>query len=215
MSLSLFAQALIGIHVAFGSIALLTGSLVLVLKKGDQRHQKIGKVFYSSMLLSAVVACLLALLPQHENVFLFCIGLFTIYLLLAGYRGLRFRKKNIPLQWDKRLALGLGITGLVFITFPILLYQKINVITSGFGVISLYLGLSDLRMLRRPQILQQRWLNIHLGKTIGAYLASVTAFVVVNNVFVVPMWNWFGPSIIGSLYIVYWNKQLQKNNGTL
>ena len=96
-----------------------------------------------------------------------------------------------------------------------MLYQKINVITSGFGVISLYLGLSDLRMLRRPQILQQRWLNIHLGKTIGAYLASVTAFVVVNNVFVVPMWNWFGPSIIGSLYIVYWNKQLQKNNGTL
>jgi len=215
MSLSLFAQALIGLHIATGSIALLTGSLVLLLKKGDQRHQKIGKVFYGSMLLSAVVACLVAVLPQHENIFLFCIGLFTIYLLVAGYRGLGFRQTNPKLEWDKRLALALGITGLVLITFPILLYQKINVISSGFGVACLYFGLSDLRMLRRPQVLQKRWLNIHLGKTIGAYLASLTAFVVVNNVFAVPMYNWFGPSIIGTLYIVYWNRKLQKSNGIL
>jgi accessory gene regulator protein AgrB len=142
-------------------------------------------------------------------------GLFTIYLLIAGYRGLRFRQTNPSLEWDKRLALALGITGLVWITFPILLYQKINVISTVFGVVCLYFGLSDLRMLRRPQVLQKRWLYIHLGKTIGAYLASVTAFVVVNNVFAVPMYNWFGPSIIGTLYIVYWNRKLKKNNRIL
>jgi uncharacterized membrane protein len=213
--MALLAQALIGLHIALGSIALLTGSLVLLLKKGDQRHQKIGKVFYGSMLFSALLSCLVAVLPQHENIFLFCMGLFTIYLLIAGYRGLRFRQTNPSLEWDKRLALALGITGLVWITFPILLYQKINVISTVFGVVCLYFGLSDLRMLRRPQVLQKRWLYIHLGKTIGAYLASVTAFVVVNNVFAVPMYNWFGPSIIGTLYIVYWNRKLKKNNRIL
>lgn len=215
MSLSLFAQGLIGLHIALGSIALLTGGLVLLLKKGDQRHQKIGKVFYGSMLCAALISCLVAVLPNHENVFLFCIGLFTIYLLLAGRRALNFRQESPVLEWDKRLALGLGIVGLVLLTFPILLYQKPNIITSVFGVICLYFGLSDLRMLRRPNVLKTQWLQIHLGKTVGAYLAAVTAFVVVNNVFAVPMWNWFGPSIIGTLYIIYWNRKLKKNKGAL
>ncbi|MFK7798244.1 MAG: DUF2306 domain-containing protein [Aureispira sp.] len=215
MQLSLFIQGLIIVHVILGGLALGAGSLVLLLKKGDQRHQKIGKVFYGSMLCSALISCFVAVLPNHENIFLFCIGLFTIYLLLAGRRGLNFRQENPVLEWDKRLALGLGIVGLLLLTFPILLYQKPNIITSVFGVVCLYFGLSDLRMLRRPKVLKAQWLQIHLGKTVGAYLASVTAFVVVNNVFAVPMWNWFAPSIIGTIYILYWNRQLKKNKETL
>ena len=110
-----FIQGLIFLHVLFGGMALLIGSLVLVLRKGDARHKKIGKVFYGSMLLSALISCLVAVLPKHENILLFCIGLFTIYLLIAGYRGLHFRQKNPVVKWDKRLGLGLGIVGMIMI----------------------------------------------------------------------------------------------------
>ncbi|MGH1339891.1 MAG: DUF2306 domain-containing protein [Aureispira sp.] len=213
MTLATFIQGLIFLHVFFGGTALLVGSLVLVLRKGDARHKKIGKIFYGSLLLSAIVSCVVAVLPKHENIFLFCLGLFTIYLLLAGYRGLRFRQKNPDLKWDRLLALGLGIVALIMLAFPIVLYQKSNIITTVFGVFSLYFGLSDLRLLRRPKVLQERWLRIHLSKTIGAYIASVTAFFVVNNILSVPMWNWFAPATIGTLYIIYWYQTLKKQGG--
>lgn len=210
MNWAMVIKGLIGLHIIFGSLALLTGSLVLFLKKGDQQHKRIGKVFYSSMLVSALLSCVVAVLPAHENIFLFCIGLFTIYLLLAGYRGLSFRQKNPNLKKDKLLALGLGIVGLVLITFPILLYQQPNIISGVFGVVCVYFGLSDLRLFRKPQLLQEQWLRIHLGKTVGAYLAALTAFFVVNNILLVPMWNWFAPGVLGTLYILYWSQKVKK-----
>ncbi len=213
MSLSIFIQGLIWIHVILGSVALTAGTVVLVLRKGDARHKKIGKVFYVSMLLSALFSLVVAVLPNHQNIFLFCIGLFTIYLLIAGHRGLRLREKEVDLSVDKLLALGLGILGLFFIAFPILLYKQPNEITSGFGVVALYFALSDLRLFRRPKLLQERWLLVHLGKTIGAYLASVTAFFVVNNILQVPMWNWFAPGVFGGVCIAYYSNKVRKQQG--
>lgn len=215
MSWSMLIKGLVGLHIIFGGLALLTGSWVILSKKGTPQHKRIGKVFYGSMLVAAVLSCGIAVLPAHENIFLFCIGLFTIYLLLAGYRALNFRQKNPNLQKDKLLALGLGIVGLVLITFPILLYQQPNIISGVFGVVSVYFGLSDLRLFRKPPLLQEQWLRIHLSKTVGAYLAAVTAFFVVNNILLVPMWNWFAPGVLGTLYILYWTQKIKKKKGVL
>jgi uncharacterized membrane protein len=205
---------LLGLHIALGGLALATGSLVLLLAKGDRRHKQLGKIFYYSLLIASLVACIIAVLPKHQNIFLFCIGLLTLYLLIAGYRALGFRQKNPDLSRDKLLALTLGLIGLVLISFPIILYQKTNYITAGFGVACLYFGLSDLRLYRRPKVLQAEWLQQHLGKMTGAYLASVTAFFVVNNILLVPMWNWFAPGIFGGVWIAFYNRKLRKDKAT-
>lgn len=213
MTFEFFIQALIFLHVVGGGIALLSGAMVLLLRKGDARHKKIGKIFYSSMLASAVLSCIVSILPKHENVFLFCLGILTLYLLIMGRKSLRFREKNPDLKNAKLLALGLGVVGLIMIASPILRYGKPNVITAVFGLVCLYIGLSDLRLYRRPKALQERWLRLHLGKTTGAYIASVTAFFVVNNILLVPMWNWFTPGVLGTLFIIYWSQRVEKKGG--
>jgi uncharacterized membrane protein len=42
-------------HIIAGSIGLLTGTLVMILKKGDAIHRRIGSIFYYAMVLNAVV----------------------------------------------------------------------------------------------------------------------------------------------------------------
>jgi hypothetical protein len=43
---------------------------------------------------------------------------------------------------------------------------------------------------------------------IGGYIAAVTAFVVVNNMFP-SFWGWFAPTLVGVPYILYWNRRLK------
>jgi hypothetical protein len=53
-------------------------------------------------------------MPQHENVFLFLIGIFTIYLVLAGNRALTFKNKfKTSANWlDKLISGGMVLTSI-------------------------------------------------------------------------------------------------------
>ena len=50
----------------------------------------------------------------------------------------------------------------------------------------------------------------HVGKMIGAYIASVTAFLVAGAGFGGNIYVWIVPSIIGTIYIFSWSKKLNK-----
>ena len=54
------------------------------------------------------------------------------------------------------------------------------------------------------------WLSNHIGKMIGAFIASITAFIVaglgIGNLIA-----WTLPSILGTIYIVYWRRKLKTN----
>lgn len=91
-----FAEFLIQyIHAPLGGIALLSGGVSLVSKKGSPLHKKSGKVFFYSMLLSAFSALVVSVLPNHESPFLFSIGLFSTYFLVNGIRSLKYKQKEI------------------------------------------------------------------------------------------------------------------------
>jgi len=66
----------------------LAGAFSLLLKKGSSGHKKTGKLFYYSILISALAAYIIAVLSNHENPFLFSIGLFSTYFLISGRRSL-------------------------------------------------------------------------------------------------------------------------------
>ena len=86
-------QILIYIHAFFGGIGLITGMISIFVKKGGFKHKKTGKIFSISMIISSMISLVVARMPNHENLFLFLIGIFTIYMILAGNRALTLRNK--------------------------------------------------------------------------------------------------------------------------
>lgn len=197
------------IHAPLGGIALLTGGISLIVKKGNNMHKKSGKIFFFSMLFSAISAFIISVLPNHESPFLFSIGLFSTYFLISGLRSLKFKQREFQLKTDKIIAYLITLTGIVMILYPFILHSKLNIILSVFGVVGIVFGLRDLKLFKDIKRLKKNWLKLHLGKMTGGYIAAVSAFFVVNQI-LPGIWNWFVPGIIGSGYITFWMIKLNR-----
>lgn len=200
-------EYLIWIHAGLGGLALLSGGVALISRKGLTAHKSAGKVFFYSMLLSALVALVVSMLPGHTNPFLFSIGLFSSYFIVTGYRALRFKQREVNLGMDKFLAWFILLVGVSMILYPLIALSKLNIVLTVFGLISLAFGIRDLSNYRNPERLRKKRLKQHLSKMCGGYIAAVTAFLVVNQV-LPGIWNWFIPTVIGTAYITFWMRKL-------
>jgi uncharacterized membrane protein len=199
------------IHAPLGGIALLAGGIALIVKKGNSIHKKSGIIFFYTMLTSAITSFIISILPNHESPFLFSIGLFSSYFLIIGIRSLNFKRKEFSLRIDKIIAYLIIIVGICMVLYPVILHSKLNIILTVFGIVGLVFGIRDLRHFKDLNHLKKSWLKLHLGKMSGGYIAAVTAFFVVNQI-LPGIWNWFVPGILGSVYITYWMKKVNKKN---
>ncbi|MFK8037527.1 MAG: DUF2306 domain-containing protein [Crocinitomicaceae bacterium] len=201
-------KILIIVHATFGGIALVTGLISMIVYKGQNLHKKSGKIFVYTMLISAVTALFIALMPNHENPFLFAIGIFSTYLVLTGYRALRFKRKQISLKLDIALAWVMAVTGFLMIVMPTILTQKFNIVLGVFGIVGISLAIQDLRLFRNSKRLQKGWLKLHIGKIMGGYISAVTAFIVVNQL-IPGIYGWLLPTVLGSAFIAYWMRKVR------
>ncbi|MEP3211430.1 MAG: DUF2306 domain-containing protein [Maribacter sp.] len=204
-----FSKVLIIIHASFGGIALISGAISLIAKKGKQLHKKSGKIFYYALLVSVTLSLVIALLPNHKSAFLFSIGLFSNYFIIGGFRSLRYKQRSISVQLDKMMAYFIIMVGITMILYPILLQNQSNIVLLVFGIIAIIFGVIDIFLLQNVNRLRKNWLKIHLSKMISGYVAAVTAFVVVNQ-WLPGVWAWFVPSIFGNIYLAYWLYKLKK-----
>ena len=202
-------QVLIYIHAAFGGIALLTGLVAVIARKGKTIHKRFGLLFYYAMILSGLSAMLIAVLPNHESPFLFAVGIFSLYFVLTGYRALRFKRRIPDLKLDKAISVFMLLTGVLMIFLPLILTRSINIILVVFGLLGIIFSTQDLRLFKNPKRLRSIWLRLHLGRMLGGYIAASTAFVVVNQFFP-SIYGWFIPGIIGGFVIWYWIKKLRR-----
>ena len=207
MEIEKLAQILILLHASFGAVALFCGGIALITKKGDNLHKKSGKLFYYAMLISAILAFVVSILPNHESPFLFSIGIFSIYFLISGYRSLRYKEVGFQFLPDKIIAYLIILTGLFMITYPMILDGKLNIVLAVFGLVGLVFGFRDISLFKDIHRVKRNWLKLHLGKMTGGYIAAVSAFFVVNQI-LPGIWNWFVPGIIGTVYITYWINKL-------
>ena len=204
-----FIQTLIYIHAFFGGVALLSGLVSMVAKKGNKAHKKAGLLFFYAMMLSGIIAMFVAISPNHNSPFLFSIGIFSLYFVFTGKRALRFKRKNNSLKIDKLISTTMLITGFCMILVPIIFTKSINIILIVFGVVGMVFSIKDLIQFKNPNKLKKGWLKFHLGKMIGAYISATTAFVVVNQFFP-SIYGWFAPSILGGFVIAYWIKKINR-----
>lgn len=208
-----YIQLAIIIHAALGGIALLAGLIAIISKKGQPTHKKSGIVFYYAMITSGASAIVIALMPKHENPFLIAVGVFSLYFVIGGYRALRFKSMTSSIKNDKILSIIMLITGVLMILLPLVISQSINLVLLIFGIIGILFALRDLKLYQNREQLKKGWLKLHLGKMLGGYISATTAFVVVNGFFP-GIYNWFIPSVIGTIYITYWMKKIDKKTAS-
>ena len=195
------AQPIIYLHAITGGLALISGGIAIASRKGKPVHKKGGKIFFYSMLISALTALLIAISHGHESPFLFCVGVFSIYFLISGYRALGFKKPVKGLFYDKTLSIVLIVTSLVMLLYPILLEGVVNTVLMVFGTVGLFFGIRDMFNYRNPEKLQQNWLRIHLGKMTGAYIAFWVFTHLVVNQFLPPLYKFVLAYGFGSVFI--------------
>ncbi len=201
------------IHAIFGGIGLITGIGSTLVKKGKPNHILLGKWFTWSMIISSLISLVIVRMPNHINNFLFLIGLFTIYMVLAGNRALTFKsvKKTKANAVDKLvsgamifsalLMIGFGINGLVH-------SQSGGILFLFFGLFGIFLPYGDFQLFKKTVENRTLWLINHLSRMLGALIASVTAFLVAgmkyDNLFA-----WMLPTLIGTVYIIYWTRKVK------
>ncbi|MFA7273863.1 MAG: hypothetical protein WC044_08340 [Crocinitomicaceae bacterium] len=201
------------VHIFAGAIGLFFGTINILRKKGDPTHQWMGKLFLYGMLTVGVSAFVLSIL--HPNYFLFIVGVFTFYMAATGNRYLSLKELNTtqkPKWVDWVLSIFMLLFGFTFVLFGSYHLTKSN----PFGLVFIVFGLIGLRMVQRDLKnyrgkieITNYWLIAHLQRMIGAYIAAITAFLVVNSqYFPLPGFVlWLLPTGILVPLIVVWTKK--------
>ena len=208
--MSIIALVLLVVHIAAGSVALITAFVALVTPKGGVIHVRVGRVYAVGMTLVFLTAVPLAILGA--DVFLLLIAFFSFYLVFAGWRFARNRSRR-PRPVDWAAVAILGLTGLAMWGYAVALGlagdgQWVTMLT--FGAIAVALSVADglffrqgLSRERRPAA--YRRVQRHLTNMMAATIATVTAVLVVN-VSMNPVWlPWILPTVIITPLIVFWN----------
>ncbi|WP_224996464.1 DUF2306 domain-containing protein [Cesiribacter sp. SM1] len=196
------------LHIAAGFTALLSGGFSFTAPKGKKFHNTAGKIYTLAMIgvgSTAIVMCLM-----KYNPFLFTIGIFSTYMTLTGYRSLQYHKaENKPvLIPDWILLISALILAAAFTSYLImqegLHLQGLQPVLLVFMGILLSMLLGDARMLRSfDKQKKADLLRRHISRMGGAYISTVTAFLV-TNIHTEPVYiAWLLPTAIGTPFIAY------------
>ncbi len=200
------------LHILAGTISL-TAAVAAVSTKtlnvSHRWHIYAGQAFFWGMLGVFLTAIPMALI--RASLFLVLIAVFSLYLAFAGWRLAKNRRGTPALiDWLRggiMVAAAAGMIGLG--TFLVAGGDSNGITLLVFGGIGALTSLSDLRTLRSGGVSGRARVADHLAMMLGATIATVTAFVVVNFTFEPAFVLWLGPTVIITPVIVWWRKRLE------
>jgi uncharacterized membrane protein len=208
------------VHIAGGGTALIAGFIAMLNVKGGTVHRTAGKFFFWGMTAACIAAVYLSI--AHPNPFLLMIAFFSYQLVSIGYRSLYIKKLFTGTVKPKATDWLIGIVPALF-NVSIIIWG-INKIMHGnnfgftgiiFGSIGLRYSYNWFRQFFIPPKEKQHWLFTHFQGFGAAYIASVTAFLVVNINFLLPLLVWLSPTVIGATLItlttIKYKKKFSKN----
>ncbi|SEK84857.1 hypothetical protein SAMN04488505_1011001 [Chitinophaga rupis] len=194
------------LHIIGGTLSLITGLVAMLAAKGKSRHRAGGKAFFVAMTLVFVTALAMSLMKGLT--FLLMVAFFSYHLLLRGYRALYLKElyKGQRMALPDYLINGVGVifnTGLLAWGASHLVTHStyIHTVAVFFGLLGIWMAGSDIKHFIIPPKDKQQWLYTHIGGMCGAYVAAVTAFMVVNVHFLPGLMVWMAPVIIGGTLI--------------
>lgn len=174
-------KAVLIIHILFGGVALFVAPAAMLTRKGGLWHRRWGKIFFWAITAVALTAVVLSLI--RSGLFFLLVAVFSFYLALTGYRVL-YRKtpqqRPGKADWAAASTMLLGSLALVAYGVYLMLTSSFGMVAIVFGVIGYLFGLSDIRDFLHPPTEKMAWWYSHMTRMLAAYIATVTAFSVVN-----------------------------------
>jgi len=212
------------VHITAGAVALSTFLVPMVLPKGGTAHRRVGWVFVGAMTLlcaSAAPLSLYRLLTETSRgqrvaaAFLLYITILSFAAVWGGIRVLRFKGTGRHAH-----PLDLGVSGLLALAGlgTIALGTRFSApVLAIFGALGVVNGIAGIREWLDPDKAKMHWWFRHMGGMIGASIAALTAFSVLNaprlglGVFSVAVW--ILPSLIFLPISVAWNRYYRRRFG--
>ena len=200
-------QVILALHIFSGFTALFIGLVPILSKKGGRLHKRTGMIYFWAMFGVFFTSSLMFLFKPENLLFLFLVGVFSFYQTFSGRRILKYKEPNMHMAaFDKMIAALVSTSGLIMI--PLSAYSVFNdqvgqgIVYLIFGTLLTSHGISDFLRFRNIQNQNSKfWLRLHITRMGGSYIATFTAFVVVNNTFLPPLIAWLGPGVIGGFII--------------
>ncbi len=190
-------RLLVILHIAAGTVALVTYWSAALARKGSPLHVRSGRVFWKSM----VVICVTAV-PM--SVFFFVrgqpgAGTFLGYLVIITASAMWVGLRAIRLKQDQAAFLGgpyrgVAVTNLLagFAVLATGVYSG-NLLFSGFSIIGIVVGGGMLRKFSKPGASRNWWMPEHYGAMLGCGVATHVAFLAIGLDRLVALAGWHMP----------------------
>jgi hypothetical protein len=193
------------VHITAGFTALIIGLVAMFSPKGQTIHNKSGLIYFWAMVVVSITSTIISLRSDPINLFLLVTGIFSFYLIFTGYRSTIIKNKA-PQFVDKFVTALMLCTTLVMISLSTYDWfngsGRLTIILGIFGSVGGVLAVADVLVYRNGLDHPRAWLLRHLGRMLGAYLATFTAFAVTNlTAWMSSILLWTLPPIIGSIAI--------------
>jgi hypothetical protein len=173
---STFHKINIILHVTTGSLALITGLIILITRKGGALHRLTGRLF---LLLMAIVILtgLIGVFVFGRNTFLLVITVLSGYLAFSGYRIIKLKSNKF-----KFTDVAVCILSLVSISYFLYYFKSIGMIWSPVIIYStvgyfVLIAFYDLGRYFIPQkTYKNLWIYEHVLKMLSAFSGLLSAF---------------------------------------
>lgn len=201
-------NALLQLHVAGGTVALLSMLPPILSRKGGRLHRRSGWAFVGGMAIVCVTALLLSCIRfftdstaigREFSMLLVYVSVLTGAGIWAGLRVLRAKQRTargpaIDIAWAALLT----ISGALAATYGFIAGHTLFIAFSMIGVIN---GGGQVLYWLRPPTVPMHWRLAHMGNMLGACIAATTAFAIAGGRTIGlagdSLVTWLGPTIVG------------------
>ena len=204
-------RILLAVHIFAGAIALVVAPGAMVTVKGGRWHARWGWTYLWATVAIAVTGAVMSLI--HPNLFLMMIAVFSFYLVFSGYRVLHRKKPGQRATWfDQAVTLAMMVAGLGLVAYGVYRLQtsSFGAVPIVFGAIALLLAAREWIGFRRQPAEPRWWWFSHMTNMLAAYITTVSAFSVVNMMFLPPIVRWLWPTVVGTTGILLWTRYYRR-----
>ncbi len=201
------------VHSILGILVFISGLLQFILKRGGKTHRILGRVYLFSWIGLLVSGAYIG------GLLFTIIGIFGFYYVLTGVRFAMLKGASVEL-FDKGVMILGGLFALSLLGYAAKILMSAN---QNFGIIALVFGLlfgmstsQDIakyifnKPLNKKDFGQMNWFFEHSGRMIVSFIAALSAFASIQNVFGNTTVNFLAPILLGVAYMIYTEKKYVK-----